>query len=482
MTRNLSSMGRRGFLKAGAALAAAGTVLGPMRAFGGQFDGVTLNVMSHPGGIRPIFDLQVNYIKETLGITLNIIESGDLLSYQDALKDLNSGGGQFDIVMHFPRYNAELVAAGYLMPLDDLIAKTSSLPLFDNIVDYYRELYCKIDGQTIASPVDGDVAMMYYNKAAFENPEAQAKFKEQFGKDLALPKTWDEFKEVATFFTGWAWGKKGKPGYGFQTSTWDKGFIEQQWAPMMGSAGGVWFDDDCHPGWNNAAGVRALEDLKALIPTALPGSSSLSWGQTMTTFQEEDIAMTLWYMDLGRFGNDAQKGALTDIGYAEWPGYDVDGVYRNFNSMFYGRVIGISNFTTNADAAFAVLTTLLMPERRVLSMDDPTCGSDMFLKSDYELANFKVLTPTQEFLDAAKEVLTNGFPEMNMVGTSEYMDALQGEIHGYLNAEGGDAAAALQAAADRWEAITDRMDRDAQKERWAKVKASYLAVGLKIAG
>jgi len=453
-----------------------------MRIFGKEFDGVTLNVMSHPGGIRPIFDLQTDYIKETLGITLNIIESGDLLSYQDALKDLNSGGGQFDIVMHFPRYNAELAAAGYLMPLDELIKKHKAEALFENIGDYYRELYCKIDGQFVASPVDGDVAMMYYRKDAFENPEAQAKYKAKFGKDLAVPKNWDDFKQVAAFFTGWAWGPKGKPGYGFQTSTWDKGFIEQQWAPMMGSAGGVWFDDDCHPGWNNAAGVRALEDLKALIPTAPPGSSSLSWGQTMETFQAEDIAMTLWYMDLGRYGNDAQKGALTHVGYSEWPGYEVDGVYRNYNSMFYGRVIGISNFTKNADAAFAVIATLLTPERRILSMDDPKCGSDPFLKTDYDLKNFKVLTPTQEFLDAAKQVISNGFPEMLMVGTGEYMDALQGSIHGYLNSEGGDAAAALQAAADRWEAITDRLDREAQKARWAKVKASYRAVGLKIAG
>ena len=204
----------------------------------------------------------------------------------------------------------------------------------------------------------------------------------------------------------------------------------------------------------------------------------MSWGQTMETFQSEDIALTLWYMDLGRYGSPR----LANVGYSLWPGAEVDGVTRNYNSMFYGRVVGISQFSQVPDAAFAVIMTLLTPERRVLSLDDPASGSDMFLKTDYDPANFKVLTPAPQFLEVAQEVLANGFPEMTMPAVGEYMDALQGEIHGFINGSGDDPAAALQAAADRWEAITERYDREAQKVYWADVKASYQAAGLRIAG
>ena len=129
----------------------------------------------------------------------------------------------------------------------------------------------------------------------------------------------------------------------------------------------------------------------------------------------------------------------------------------------------------------AVLKTLLTPERRVLSMDDAQSGSDMFLKTDYSTDAFKVLTPPQEFLDAAKAVIANGFPEMLMPGTAEYMDALQGELHAFLNGS-GTAEEALGRAAEAWQTITERYGRDAQKAVWAQVKGQYAAAGLTIGG
>ncbi len=476
------TLNRRAFMSSGLAAAALASGFNPTKVFGQEFAGQTVRFMSHPGGIRPIIDHQIAYIKETLGITVEVIEAGDLVSWQDSLKDLRAGGGQFDVVMHFPRYNGELASVGYLRPLDDLIAKYNAQPLFDNIVDYYRILYTRWGGQTIAAPVDGDVAMMYYRKDAFANPEIMAKFEAEKGRPLTVPVTWDEFYETAAFFTGWDWAGSGKVGYGFQTSSWDRGFIEQQWAPMMGSYGGVWMDDNASPGWNNAAGVTALEGTKRLLDYAPPGSASMNWGNTMESFSSEDIALTLWYMDIGRGGLGMAAGnPLEKIGYAEWPGATVDGVTRNYNSMFFGRVVGISEFAANPDAAFAVITTLLTPARRVLSLDDPASGSDMFLKTDYDPANFKNLKPAPEFLVEAQKVLSKGFPEMTMPAIGEYIDALQGAIHGYVNG-GTDAAAALQEAADRWEAITDRYGRDAQKAYWAEVKQSYVDAGLNIAG
>jgi len=478
---------RRTFLQGATALGALSATGLSTRAQARMFD-VELNIMSHPGQILPIYTHHTDYLKETHGIAMRLLESPDPTSYQDALRDLRAGGGRYDLVMHFPRFNGDLASTGYLRPLDDLIEKHDAQGLFDNISDAYRTLYCEWGGDTIAIPVDGDVAMMYYRKDAFENEDAKARYREKFGTELTVPRTWEEFLQAAEIFTGWDWAGSGRNGYGFQTSTWDRPFIEQQWAPMMASAGGNWFDEDVNPGFNNAAGVRAAEDLKALLAFAPPGSASLSWGQTMETVFAEDVAMVLWYMDLGRLGwaenswfaSSGGPDKMAKFGYAEWPGYEVDGVYRNFNSMFYGRVAGVSAFTEQPDACMAVLKTLLTPERRVLSMDDAQSGSDMYLKTDYTTDAFKTLTPTQEFLDAASAVIGNGFPEMIMPGTGEYMDALQGELHAFINGSGS-AAEALDGAADRWQQITDRYGRDKQKEAWAEVRAAYTRAGLNIA-
>jgi hypothetical protein len=297
--------------------------------------------------------------------------------------------------------------------------------------------------------------------------------------------------DIAEFFTGWEWGDTGKPGYGFQTSTWDRAFIEQQWAPMMASAGGNWFDADMNPMINEGgAGARALTDLKYLLDYAPENSISLSWGETMETVFANDVALVLWYMDLGRLGMSekswfAQSGSVEKyqkFGFALWPGYEVNGVYRNFNSMFYGRVVGISKFSEYPDACFQVFKVLLTPERRVLSMDDPQSGSDMFLKTDYDPAVFKVLSPSAEYLNVAKQVLSNGFPEMQLPGTSEYMDVLQGGLHSFLTGRETDANKVMQDVADRWNEITDRWGRELQKRYWAEVRSRYKKAGLKIAG
>src|SRR6185436_8375435 len=210
----------------------------------------TVKVMSHPGQILPILTHHTEYLKKTCGVSLRILESPDPTSYLDAVKDQQTGGGRYDIAMFFPRFNGEL-ATGYLRPLDDLIEKHGARPLFDNIVDAYRILYSEWGGRTVAAPVDGDVALMYYRKDAFENPDHRKRFKEKHGTELAAPRTWEEFARVAEFFTGWAWGPAGRPGFGFQSATWERAYVEQQWAPMMASAGGNWFTRDLKPGWNN---------------------------------------------------------------------------------------------------------------------------------------------------------------------------------------------------------------------------------------
>jgi hypothetical protein len=117
----------------------------------------------------------------------------------------------------------------------------------------------------------------------------------------------------------------------------------------------------------------------------------------------------------------------------------------------------------------------------VKSLDDPQSGSDMVLKGDYDPSVFKTLAPDPDFLRAAKSAIANGFPEMQVPGAGEYMDALQGRLHAYLTGSEKDPAAALQGAAELWESITERRGRARQAEIWAEVSGRYRQAGLKVA-
>ena len=72
----------------------------------------------------------------------------------------------------------------------------------------------KFDGKTYAIPLDGDSILLYYRKDAFENEEYKARFKEQYGYELEVPKTWTEYMDAAEFFNGWDWDGDGEVDYG----------------------------------------------------------------------------------------------------------------------------------------------------------------------------------------------------------------------------------------------------------------------------
>ena len=61
------------------------------------------------------------------------------------------------------------------------------------------------------------------------------------------------------------------------------------------------------------------------------------------------------------------------------------------------------------------------------------------------------------------------------------MDALQGQLHAYLTGTVSDPAQALNAAAERWEAITERLGRTKQAGYWSEVSGRYKRAGLKVA-
>ena len=53
-----------------------------------------------------------------------------------------------------------------------------------------------------ALPAMGDALAWIYRKDWFARPEIQEAFKAEYGRDLGVPKSWDELMEIAKFFQG----------------------------------------------------------------------------------------------------------------------------------------------------------------------------------------------------------------------------------------------------------------------------------------
>jgi len=83
----------------------------------------------------------------------------------------------------------------------------------------------------------------------------------------------------------------------------------------------------------------------------------------------------------------------------------------------------------------------------------------------------------KEYLEATEANLKYGFPDLNIPGAAQYIDALDLAVNKALSGE-ADAKSALDAAAEDWKGITQRLGADNQKKFWREALTSYRAAGL----
>jgi len=454
------------------------------------YAGVTIKIACDGGqNILPIEEA-VDEIYELSGITVEPIATTMDDLYQKLTSEFIADTGAFDLVVFFPMYGAEFASLGYLQPLDDFMSIAD--PELDDVADAFRYLYLEYGGKTYSLPYDGDVHLYYYRKDLFEDPGEKAAFEAEYGYPLAAPETWTQATDIAAFFTR----KAGETlagqvlrddfyGFGLMGLRF---WAKQHWKDFFGGRGGLWFDPDTmEPGINSEAGVKAVEDMIALIPYTSPDFLSWWYEDLFNAFLGGRIASMLIWSDVWKKTWDASMSKVVgDAGVSHVPGYEVDGdvVYRA--AMPFGRVIGIPKGCSNPEAAYWVARYLSVVASQDFVMT-PKTGEDPFRYSHFENASglsealeefAGIPVPIEEcqgYLDAVNQNLTNGFPDLNIPGTAQYEDALDLAITQALS-----GALTPQQAMDRaaaaWNDITTALGKENQKaiydamlDAWAKL-------------
>ena len=119
------------------------------------------------------------------------------------LNELNSGGKLCDLLIGDSQWIGGAAENGQYIKLNDFF-DANGIKMADFIpatVTGYAE-WPKNSPNYWALPAFGDVVGWTYRKDWFERPELQAEFKQKYNRDLAVPKSLDELKDIATFFQG----------------------------------------------------------------------------------------------------------------------------------------------------------------------------------------------------------------------------------------------------------------------------------------
>jgi len=228
----------------------------------------------------PLFEKKTGYTVE-IGAKLIHPELNDHIAER-----YGKGEGDYDLIVTHNKYAPS--QKEWLLPLNEHLGKEEIAAFLPSAIDL-----ATIDGDLMGPPRNIDVRLLYYRRDWIEDPDNQERYRAEFGEDMCVPATWEEFGRAArvmaspperfgTLFPGRFSGLFGT------------------WYELMAMAGGQLVDDQDAPVFNSDAGAWALGFLRDLYST---------WRTTPENLPE------LYYDDVAEYFCNGRLAMVTD-----WPG------------------------------------------------------------------------------------------------------------------------------------------------------------------
>ena len=456
-----------------------------------RFEGVEITVFTQtpPFIAKPVQMFRADWERETGGkVRLITAPWGEL--YPKMFSSFALGAKNYDIIIFPAAYLADFASNEFLAPLDTFIAADTRIDWLD-ILPVYREKISTYAGTTYAVTMDGDSHMFYYRRDAIENPEHQAKFKAEYGYDLAPPKTWAEVRDVAEFFNGWDWDGDGRIEYGVVEGMrkgaqgfWTFFSRSAAYTSIPGQAQGLFFNPETmKPLINDPGHVQALEDWIEMIEFGVPGMINMDNGEVRSVYAAGEAALAIDWGDVGVI-SDTDPGSTVkgNVGYSILPGttrawdyvkkswVDFPEVNHAPFLAFGGWIAGIDAKSDNVEAAYDFLSFLGSPENSYICVTTPETGFNPFRKSHFEkLAGwygYGFVNP-EDYLGAIQATIahSNVQPDIRIPGAFRYFEALDAQLAMAL-AGAKTAKQALDDAAKEWEAISEDLGKEKQLKNY----------------
>jgi multiple sugar transport system substrate-binding protein len=360
------------------------------------------------------------------------------------LNELNSGGKLCDLMIGDSQWIGAGAENGHYVKLNDFF-DANGIDMADFIpatVTGYSE-WPKNTPNYWALPAFGDVVGWTYRKDWFERPEIAAEFKDKYGRDLGVPTTLEELKDIAQFFQGRdidgttvygaaIYTERGSEGItmGVTNALYNYGFLYENPEKPYDLEGFV----------NSAGAVAGLEFYKELYDTATPpGSSNWYMGENIDAYRSGQVALQMNFAFI-------------------WPGVEADPNVGGGKSGYFpnpagpagqfaqlgGQGISVVAYSDKQDAALEYIQWFAQPEIQARWWE---LGGYSALRAVVEDPGFASSQPyAQTFLDSMAIVKDFG-------AEPAYADLLlpmQERIHNYVIAGEGTAQDALDGLVRDW--------------------------------
>ena len=350
--------------------------------------------------------------------------------------------------------------------------------------------------EMVQYPVDGDRHYMKYRSDIFDNAEMQAKYKTETGKDLRVPQTWEEYNEVAKFFSGWDWAGDGQPHFGSAEVTkrddlMFSAFISRvaAYAKNPNVKGGFFFDlETMEPQVNNPGWVKGLEmfiDAQKAFP---PGGGNFGLGDEIFSFGGGQTLMSYSWDDAFIQAQEADSPIRNKVAAAPLPGSNA--VWNRMSKEWdkfetpnappyitWGWTSAVAKASKNQDMAFDYLCFFSNEANTTLDLQIGRFGVNPYRTTHFDPKFWQdKLGWEQKVAETYVQTLsgmddsTNRVFDLRVPGVNQFMSSL---ANGVAEAMAGQKSAqeALDGVAAQWVEIRDKIGADRVREAYANVVA-----------
>ena len=443
---------------------------------GKQYQGATLN-MTYKSGLQALEPRNFSgpLWQDLTGIGFNVEELPHPDQYSKPIAEHIAGSGAYDILDIEPAWIPSLADGGVILPIDDYVAKYMDKadledyhPLYQFLPTYKGKRWGFFD--------DGDVLALYYRTDIFGDPKLQQAYQAKYKKSLEVPKTWDEYSQVAQFITDQLapkvygavhFRKAGSPGNQFS-------FLQQYRAN-----GGKFFDEQSMKAQlDSPAGVTTFKQMIAANKASVPGNNDMDAVAAWVAWLQGKSAMLFSWPPTGRMTeNYAQRDKAINFvpesqivgkaGYAVMPGGNPE--------MASGYVKSLAADSNNEEAAYLFMQWATSPAVSLARVMAPFALRDPYRMSHYTSPLYRSLWPNaKDYLINLSNSANSAVLDMIMPGWQDYALSIDRMCTAVWAGE--DPKTALQRAAAEWDATTQKLGVDNQREayqQFVKLPGSY---------
>jgi multiple sugar transport system substrate-binding protein len=216
-------------------------------------------------------------------------------SYQDQVF-LNFGNKQtdFDIVIGDSQWIGRGATKGLYLDLTDWLPEAVDMAMIHPRAARYLCEYPAGSGKFFAAPCQTDAIGFVYRRDWFEDSVERKAFQAKYGRELAIPDTWEEFRDLAAFFH-----RPDEKRYGCSLLT-GRGYdsIVMGFQPFLWAWGGAWGDPqsfEVQGHLNSAGAIAGLDFFKELVQYAPEGGVNADYFFNLEAFSNGSTTMVLDY-------------------------------------------------------------------------------------------------------------------------------------------------------------------------------------------